>query len=126
MELIGAGRSLLIYPDTDSKPHVWFVLTDPVGMPGKVVAVMIQSAKPYTDSTVLLEHGDHPFIRHQTSVSFGQATFFTLEKLQRYFQKGMCHLLQDMSAALLDKVRKGLLASARTPHSIRAYCQSQF
>jgi len=38
MELIGAGRSLLIYPQPDSKPHVWFVLTDPVGMPGKVVA----------------------------------------------------------------------------------------
>jgi len=126
IDFIRAGRSLLIYPRPDAKPHLWFVLTDPQGTPGRIVAVMVQSAKVHTDRTVMLMPGEHPFIRHETAVSFGTATFFTVEKLTSSFKKGTCHLRADMTDRLLQKVRAGLLASARTPNAIREFCDSRF
>ena len=63
MEIIRAGRSLLL---SDPKPHLWFVLTDPERKNDRVVAVMISTVKHYSDPTLILEVGDHPFIRHKS------------------------------------------------------------
>ena len=126
MDILGAGRTIYLRgtPSNVPSPHVWFILTDPDR--DRVVAVMIQSVKSFTDDTLVLVAGDHPFVRHETAVQYGTANYFSVRRLLEACAQNRCTLLEDMSAGLLARVRAGLLASPRTVHAIMDYCRPLF
>lgn len=123
---IHAGSSLLLYNPEFIVPHLWFVVTEPEENSGKFVAVMLVTRRSFTDKTVVLNDDDHPFVRHLSSVHYSTANYFYLKHIQRAVQKGRCHIKEDMTDDLLQRVRDGLLDSPRTPHTIRDYCQVRF
>ena len=126
MNLITAGRSLLLRTLADTKPHLWFILTDPADTPETVVGVMLRTQKTYTDPTVVLNVGDHDFVKHPSSVHYSTARWFRVEAMSRALSNGTAHLLDDMSAGLLKRVRKGLIDSPYTVNEIKEYCRSRF
>lgn len=87
---------------------------------------MLRTATEFTDDTVVLQPGDHPFVRHATAVHYSTADLFRVEKLLNAMQRGECRLRQDMSETLLEKVRDGLLRSPFTIHRIRDLCEELF
>ncbi len=126
MDIICACRTFLLHESQESKPHLWLVLTDPVGRPPEIVAVMVRTATSFTDKTVILNVGDHPFIRHPSSVHYSTAAFFRVDAIQRAIQRGQCYLQEDLSADLLEQVRQGLLTSHFTVNAVRDYCRECF
>ncbi len=126
MELIRAGSSIYFSTHEIPNPHLHFILTDPDGNPEEVVAVMVCTAKWHTDKTVVLEPGDHPFIRHRSSVQFGGADFLPVGKVQNLIKNKKCFLKEDMSAGLLQRVRAGLLKSIHTKNWVKEYCRVRF
>jgi hypothetical protein len=102
-------------------PHFWFILSDPDER-GMVVAVMLRSVKRYTDPTLVLHAGDHPFVRHDSSVHYSTARQIGLGALRRALEGGQAHLRDDCSPALLERIRGGLIESPFTVHAIREYC----
>jgi hypothetical protein len=106
--------------------HLWFVLTDPDPDRDWMVLVMLVSERPHTDRTLRLVVGDHPFVRHPSSVDFGTATYAPAGKLEDALSSGRATLAEDMSADLLARVRAGLLTSARTPNDVATYCRGIF
>jgi len=126
MILVCAGRSLLFQAPNDEKPHLWFILTDPEGDRNRVVAVMLRTVKEYTDKTIILEPGDHPFIKHSSSIHYSSARFFEAEAISHALRKGHCRLQEDMSSDLLRRAREGLLKSPFTVNAIKDYCRGRF
>jgi hypothetical protein len=106
--------------------HLWFVLTDRNPDRNSMVLVMLVTVKMHTDRTLHLHVGDHPFVRHESAVDFGTATYVPAEKLQEALASGRATLAADMSADLLARVRAGLLASARTPNDVADHCRALF
>lgn len=125
MDLIRAGRAILLSGGR-VPPHLWFILTDPEPNDGRVVAVMLVTARPHTDKTVVLVPGDHPFIRHESNVDYGAARFLPQGRLNDALASGRWHLQADMSATLLRRVREGLLTSQRVIHDIADHCRERF
>lgn len=122
--LIQAGRALTqVGPDGK---HLWFVLTDPDPKTKKVVVVMLVTARSYTDKTVVLGSGAHPFITRESNVSYGMADFVPLSRLEARLSSGSAKMKADMSPRLLKQVRDGLFASSRTPHDVKDYCAEIF
>ena len=126
MEVVRAGRSLLFREHPHAKPHLWFILTDPDRDPPSVVAVMVRTHRQFTDPTVILVPGDHPFIKHESSVHFSSAQLFRVSRIQRALATGQGHLLEDMTRELLSTVRNGLLESPFTVHAMRAHRRDLF
>ncbi len=128
MEIIHAGRTLLLllHEIPQSKPHLWFVLTDPTEKLPEVVAVMVRTLRSFTDKTVILDVGDHPFIKHPSSVHYSTATFFRVDAIQHAIQCRQCYLREDMAEGLLQRVRQGLLDSPRTVNVVREHCRELF
>jgi len=126
MNLIRAGRSFLLESSPGEGYHLWFILTDPVEPGGRVVAVMLRTQERYTDATVVLNIGDHPFVKHPSSVDYSSANFFLVPRIKRAIEKGRCNLKEDLSRAVLERIQKGLSASQHTPNSIKAYCRGCF
>ena len=128
MEIIRAGRTLLLllHKIPQSKPHLWFVLTDPTEKLPEVVAVMVRTLRSFTDKTVILDVGDHPFIRRPSSVQYSSAEFFRINAIQHSILRRHCYLREDMSPDLLQQVRQGLFNSHFTVNAIRDYCREFF
>ena len=126
MDLIRAGRALLFRESPKQTFHLFFILTDPDGSPPRVVAVMVRTATKFTDETVLLEPGDHPFINRTSSVHYSSANVFRVNRLQKGFEERYCYLKEDMSQELLERVREGLAKSPFTVPAIRDYCADRF
>jgi len=125
VNLIGAGRTLYLKNDP-AGPHLWFVLTDPDSVTDQVVIVRVVTARQYTDKTLVLAAGVHPFVKQDSNVEYGSAKFQPVTALNRAINTGKCKLDADMSPALLQDVRRGLLASARTVHFIADHCKRCF
>src|SRR5688572_21180620 len=126
MDLVAAGRAFLLSWHPLEKRHLWLVLTNPDGNPARVVAVMVRSRRRFTDDTVVLDVGDHPFIKHPSSVHYSSAAIFRVEQITRAAKHNHCHLQPDMSPALLKQVRAGLLTSQFTVKAVSAYCATRF
>lgn len=126
MNLFCAGRAVLLVGGAVGKPHLWFVLTDPDPSTDQVLWVMMVSAKPHTDDTVVIVAGDHPFVQWESNVDYGSARFVPVSKLASASAQGRLRLQQDMSPGLLARVRAGLLASSRTIHEIKDRCRPLF
>jgi hypothetical protein len=126
MNVIRAGASLLLAEPPLYKPHLWFVLTDPQGKSEQVVVVMVRTVTRFTDPTVVLKPGEHPFIRHDSAVHYSTARWLSVSRILAAMRDGRCHLKEDLSAALLARVRKGLLVSPFTINALRDHCQRLF
>ena len=126
MNVVGAGRAILLSEPPLYKPHLWFVLTDPEGNPETVVAVMLRTATKFTDSTLLLNPGDHPFVHHESSVHYSTARPLSVAAILSAIKTGRCHLRDDASRELLVRLRKGLLDSPYTVNAVRDHCRRLF
>lgn len=124
MNVVCAGRVVYFRAPHHPHPHVYLVLTEPDN--GKVVWVMIRTKKEYTDKTVVLDKGDHPFVQRETSVDYGLATFRPVTKIETAITTGTCKLLADLSPTMLQRIQDGLLASPRTPNALKNYCRPIF
>ncbi len=87
---------------------------------------MIRTRHSYTDDTVILSAGDHPFLRHESAVHYSAGELWSVDKVLRGIKSGGCGLERDASAAVLARVRAGLLSSPYTVAHVREYCHRQF
>jgi len=126
MNVVRSARALLLAEQPQFKPHLWFVLTDPGGVLPRVVAVMLRTATRFTDATLVLHPGDHPFVRHESSVHCSTARWFSVSSILAAVSRGRCHLMLDASEDLLRRVRAGLLASPFTVNAVHEYCRARF
>lgn len=126
MNIIRAGSALLLAEPPHYKPHLWFVLTDPQGKPPRVVAVMVRTVTRFTDPTLVLKAGDHPFIRHDSAVHYSTARWLNLSGIVAAMKVGKCHLKEDMAGKLLTRVQKGLLDSPFTVNALREQWKDLF
>lgn len=126
MDLIRAGRTIYLKPGphdgSHAKPHLWLVVTDPDSA-GRIVAVMLRTETSFTDPTLVLDVGDHPFVHHRSSVHYSTAQWYSLGRIQALIRSGQCTLREDMSADLLERVQSALLTSPFTVEAVKRHCQ---
>lgn len=111
MSAIGAGSAILLSEPPLHNPHLWFVLTDPYGDPPKLIAVMMRTRTKFTDDTVVLVSGEHPFVRHDSAVHYSTAQIFSVKSLMKAMRDGRCHVRESVEVALLGRLQQGLLTS---------------
>lgn len=125
MRSVGAALSFLWKTD-HAGPHLWFVLSDPDPETSQVVVVRLVTSRSYTDKTVALAVGDHPFVQHASNVDCGSARLLKADVLEAFLKNGTAALQADMSVDLLTAVRAGVLASSHTVHFVARYCRARW
>ena len=115
-----AGDTFLIGKPGE-KQHLHVVLCDPAGTPPTLLVVSFNTVTLYTDTTLQLGPGDHPFITRATAVSFDTMNTFpvdqldALEKLCLAGQGNSFRRHDPVSADLLARIVAGALKSDLTP-----------
>lgn len=113
------------------RPHLYIILTEPDIVESKLVVVSVNLTGKTerglgSDTTVILDIGDHPFITKPSVIVYKKASFFNVEKLIQYINDERCLEEEDLKDDLLKKIQQGLLDSDQTLIEIYKYCQQKF
>ncbi len=118
------GFSILLPKKLHEKAHLWVVLTWPTGPEREVVMVNLTTRRGVSDTTVVLDRGDHPFISHATVVNYSDARLVPAEKVTKAVE--LFERQEDFEAEVLERIQQGIYASDRTPNRIKEYCRDHF
>ena len=123
-----AGDTFFIPTPDNPIRHPWIVLTDP-DPDGRAVCVNVTSLGDHiADTTVVLDTGDHPFIEKRSVVLYAKAAMLDLRAIDAMLSlpgsRTTWKRFDSCSPDLLERVRRGLLASKHTKRAIKGYCQT--
>lgn len=108
-------------------PHLWIILTSPDDHPDEeVVAVSLTTKQSWSDPTVEIEPGEHPFVDRPTAVRYSNADFYPPQRFIRAVLSGEATRRPGVSDELLSRVRRGLLESPSTPERVKEFCEPLF
>lgn len=120
--MLGSGDTFLLpKPGRGSIEHLWIVLTDPDSN-HKALCVNITTKQDHSDLTLILNAGDHPFVRHESVIHYPDARLLDLQLVHTALNGGAtCTQHAKCSASLLQRVREGLMRSRLTPKVCKVY-----
>jgi hypothetical protein len=81
MSTFSAGDTFLAASPRGTKLHLTIVLCDPSGNPPTILTVSLNTKSDFTDPTLILNVGDHPFIKRETAVSYDEMLCIEVDKL---------------------------------------------
>ena len=106
-------------------PHLWIVLTQPSGDPARVLIASCTSRKPWSDDTILLDRGDHPFIRHETVIAYTEVRIVEVRVIEFQLGVGKIARKERMRRAVLDRVVRAVLNSTNTAAKFKQFILDQ-
>ncbi|WP_428276207.1 hypothetical protein [Candidatus Palauibacter sp.] len=106
-------------------PHLWIILTRPSGDPARVLIASCTSRKPWSDDTVLLDRGDHPFIRHETVIAYTEIRIVEARVIEFQLGLGKITRRERMRRAVLDRVVEAVLNSTNAAAKFKQFILDQ-
>jgi hypothetical protein len=124
--MLTLGDTVLIPKPGHDKSHLWVLLTAVNPQTGEVIIVNFTTQRPHSDTTVVIQIGEHRFVDRPTVVFYSDARFTRLAALEAAVNQGIASRHDPLKPALLTRVQEGLLKSPFTPAKIRtAFAEAQ-
>lgn len=122
--MAGLGDTVLMPKPGQKTAHLWIIVTAAEAGSGQAVMVNLTTQRPHSDTTVVLNTGDHPFVRHPTVVNCSDARFVDVRQLEQEVRAGYFTAQATCTALVLQRIQSGVLASKFTPMKIKTYCRT--
>lgn len=113
-------------PGGIATPHLWIVITDPDPFTYLCAIVSVTTLRNSKDQTVILRVGDHPFIRHESTIFYGDAMIVDARRIEMEINARLAVAHKPCPAATLGLVRQGVLASPFTRPKVLRFCREQW
>lgn len=120
------GTFLMPAPGGLATPHLWIVITQPGPASSFCAIVSVTTLRNSKDQTVILRAGDHPFIRHDSAIFYGDAMIVDVRRLKAEIAAGLALPREKCSPATLKLVQDGVAASPFTRPKILRFCREQW
>ncbi len=121
--MITVGTCFLM-PHPDGKvAHLWVVVAM---KDDTIVVVNFNSQRDGSDTTTILDTGDHPFIKRPTVVTYTDSIICSKSNIEELLKStnSPITLHSDCPAATLKKIKDGLITSDFTPMKVIRFCQT--
>jgi hypothetical protein len=102
-------------------PHIYVVITPPEGESSRAIVVNLTSQRSGSDHTVVLDRGDHPFIKCPTVVNYQAARIVSVNWLRKEIEQGFAWADHPFDPHQLKRIQRGVLNSPLVPHDIKQY-----
>jgi len=94
--------------------HLYFVISTPTLFAQVAVANFTTPRDP-CDWTCVVERGEHPWIRHKTTVAYNRARLVDVDEFERRVREGIyLPYREGLSGALLKRIQDGAITSVHT------------
>jgi hypothetical protein len=118
---LNAGDTFLLSTPPNDK-HL-FVAIAPT-QSGKYLCVNVTSKRNNSDTSCVLQQGDHPFIRHDSVINYKKAREVDPSVIQNQINRGNCIQHQPVSPSLLNRIQQGGINSTRLKNKYKNYLNS--
>lgn len=117
---------LMPAPGGPVTPHLWIVVTPPAPRTHLCAVVSVTTLRNSKDQTIILRPGDHPFIRHDSTVFYGDAMIVNARRLDTEIAAGLALRREACSPPTLKLVQDGVLVSPFTRMKVLRFCREQW
>lgn len=101
--------------------HLWTVVASSPHVSEEVLIVFLTTKKDNSDTTVVLQPGDHDFIRHETVVSYADTRIITRQNLITRINEKDFELRKPFDPDKVKLIQSGLLNSPHTPEDKKEF-----
>lgn len=113
-------------PGGPTTPHLWIVITEPDPVSRLCAIVSVTTLRNSKDQTIILRVGDHPFIRHDSTIFYGDGMIVDAQRLEIEIAAGLALRRDKCSAATLKLIQQGVSASPFTRPKFLRFCREQW
>lgn len=108
--------------DENPIPHLWAVITEPES-DRRCVIISITTLRNNVDQTVILQPGEHPFIRKPSAVYYQRALIADAGQIDAAVRRGQAALHAKFSQHTIRVIQEGVMASPYTPDFVIVFCR---
>lgn len=120
--MLQCGDCFLAGDDEDEKLHLRVVITPPAP-DGYVVTASVTTRRLHSESLVILQPGDHPFINRESTIAYRYSELSYLRDIQAAIVAGNAKQRESMSPEVLKRIQDGLIESDFTPNGVRHFAR---
>jgi hypothetical protein len=113
------GDSFMLPKPGRDTEHLWVLITGPEPATHEAIMVNITTQRPHSDTTTILNAGDHPFIQKPSVVFYSDARIVDTRLLDQAIQSGAYRNHAAFSPQVLARIQAGVAASMLTPKKIQ-------
>lgn len=117
---------LMPAPGGTATPHLWIIITEPDRASNLCGIVSVTTLRNSKDQTVILNAGDHPFVRHESTIFYGDAMIVDAKRLENEIAAGLAVCRDPCPTATLELVQKGVSASPFTRPKFLRFCRERW
>lgn len=114
------GDSLMLPKPGHPTEHLWVLATRPHPETGEAILVNVTTLRPHSDTTTILNPGDHPFVKKPSVVFYADARIVDTSLVDNGLRRGQFRPHDRFRPEVLARVQAGLAASPFTPKKIKA------
>ena len=81
--------------------------------------VNVTTQRPHSDTTTILNAGDHPFVQKPSVIFYADARMVDTRLLDAAVQRGACRAHAAFQPVVLARIQAGIAASPFTPRKIK-------
>ncbi len=124
--MLALGDTILLPKPGQETSHLWVLVSSINPQNGEVIIVNFTTERPHSDTTVVIQPGEHRFVDRPTVVFYSDARFAKLAAIESAVIQGIANRHDPLTPALLKRVQDGLLMSPLTPAKVKtAFIQAQ-
>jgi hypothetical protein len=117
------GDTFLVPKSSDQTEHLWIIVSP--SEDGKAVCVSVTTRRAYSETTVVLQRGDHPFVSHESVIYYQDARILDLNLVERALNAGIrdfvCTLREPCDADLLRRIQAGMVLSKQPKKEVKDF-----
>ena len=117
--MLSRGDTFLTGDGDEDNFHLWIIVTPP--SEGEVITVCVVTAIKRSERLVVLNIGDHPFIRHESVISYGYSKIRAVCDIEAAIAGRAARQREAIAEPILRRIEAGLVDSDFTPNEVRHY-----
>jgi hypothetical protein len=117
--MAGLGDSFMLPKPGHETEHLWVLITQPDPGTHEAIMVSVTTQRPHSDTTTILDVGDHPFVRKASVIYYADARVVDTRLLDAAVQRGAFAAHAAFQAVVIARIQAGVAASPFTPRKIK-------
>jgi hypothetical protein len=114
-----AGATALMKYATSGTPHLYVILTNPFDDPPNTIWINVTTPNKKSDRSIILTRGDHPFLTHDSVLSYRFCDIVPLSKFAVLESEKKLIPSTDISPELLKKIQRAVSDSRLVRMQVR-------
>lgn len=117
--MVGLGDSFMLSRPGQETEHLWVLITNPDPVTHDAIMVNVTTQRPHSDTTTILNVGDHPFVRKPSVIFYADTRVVNTGLLHAAVKRGACQAHATFQEPVIRRIQSGVAESPLTPKKIK-------